>query len=105
MDNDDFCDKLKDLLIRSEGRINQTNEMVHQCISVMEKSTTEYTLQITKLQEARDKLIEENASLIRMTEKANQQTLLINQKYDNLLEKLLSYIPSGNASENNINIH
>lgn len=96
------AEKLEDLIVRSESRIDRTNEMVFNLVNVINKITEEYVLQINKLQDSRDSLISQNQQLIKLMEERNKEVELVNKKYDSLLDKLVSM---KNCSENNINVN
>lgn len=96
------AEKLEDLIVRSESRIDRTNEMVFNLVNVINKITEEYVLQINKLQDSRDSLISQNQQLIKLMEERNKEIELVNKKYDSLLDKLVSM---KNCSENNINVN
>lgn len=92
----ELVDKITILLIRSEERIDKTNEMVSKCVSVIDKLTNEYTRQIEKLQAVRDDMIEENKTLLNMIQKSED-------KYERLLDRTLT-LANANKSENNISV-
>lgn len=96
------AEKLEDLIVRSESRIDRTNEMVFNLVNVINKITEEYVFQINKLQDSRDSLISQNQQLIKLMEERNKEVELVNKKYDSLLDKLVSM---KNCSENNINVN
>lgn len=92
----ELVDKITILLIRSEERIDKTNEMVSKCVSVIDKLTNEYTRQIEKLQAVRDDVIEENKTLLNIIQKSED-------KYERLLDRTLT-LANANKSENNISV-
>lgn len=69
----------------------------------MEKLTDEYTTQINKLQENRDKVLEQNTELIKLLQKERDRVDYLNSKFEVFLEKIIQCNSKGN-SENNINV-
>lgn len=105
VDYDDIIEKLSKLLIKSEERIDRTNDMVCKLTSAIDKLSDEYIKHIDKLQEARDELSKQNTNLLKLVESCRRESEIINRRYDTLLEKTLMLTSLGNGrSENNINV-
>lgn len=97
--------KFTELLIKSEDRIDRTNDMICECVKVIDKLTTEYTTHLKKLQESRDELLAQNKSMVELLAKSEALVEYTNKRYDLLLEKALNIAANkNNGSENNINI-
>lgn len=94
---------LIDLVERSEKRIDKTNDMISKCVGLIDKVTSEYTSQLSKLQEVRDEVVKQNTALLKAIDDKEKKFELINHKYDVLIDKLMS-IHQMNKSENNINV-
>lgn len=93
--------ELHKLILKSEERIDRTNEMVCKLVSVIDKLTNEYSEKLGKAVDARDKLIEQNKQLITLFETRNREFEVLSKKYDSLIDKLLN----NHKSENNINVN
>lgn len=93
---DSLVEKISLLLIRSEERIDKTNEMIQKCVNVIGKLTDEYTKQLEKLQAVRDEVVNQNNTLLSMLQKSEE-------KYERLLDKTIS-LAKDKKSENNINL-
>lgn len=105
IDYDDVIEKLTKLLIKSEERIDRTNDMVCKLASAIDKLTNEYSKHIDKLQEARTDLSKQNKDLLKLVESCRRESELTNRRYDTLLEKTLMMSSlNGGRSENNINV-
>lgn len=106
MDSDEYdsiMEKLTELVIRSEERIDKTNNMIEKCVAMVDKLATEYASHIKSLQNARDEVIRQNTELIKCLRSKEELLEYTNRKYDLLLEKTFG-IMSKNSSENNINV-
>lgn len=106
------CEKFGQLLVESERRINQTNEMVSKLAesaqkqnAVIEKLTNEYVHHIDSLTKNRDEITAQNTTLLQITLNAQKLVEDANRREEFMFEKILDKIQVGrNISESNINL-
>lgn len=103
MDIDDNLHCFIEMLSKSEARIDRTNEIVHKLTELLEKLNSEYSTHIKQLQDSRDKLIEQNQSLISTVNTIRDDYRFLDSKYDSLVMTLMSSTTQG-KSENNIHV-
>lgn len=101
--SDDIITMLSRLIEKSEDRIDRTNEMIHKCVILIDKLSGEYVTQLSKLQKARDHVLEENKLILKQMEDRNKEYEVLNKKYDMLVDKMLNI--NSRTSENNINVN
>lgn len=101
MEENSFISKLEELLIKSEERIDRTNDMVCKCVNVVNQLTQEYSTHINKLQESRDEILKQNGALLQHIQNLQKEIDNGNKRFDSVLNRLFSM---GNNSENNITV-
>lgn len=105
MDSDinTIVNAFSELLVKSEERIDRTNNMIVNGLKMIDQLSKEYASHLSALREARDKLTEENRNLSSIVEKMTVQLSDANLRYDNLLNRFID-TKGQNKSENNFNI-
>lgn len=106
MDNDPdkIITAFSQLLIKSEERIDRTNNMIVNGLTMIDHLSKEYTSHLNALRNARDKLIEENKALASSVENLTLQLNDASKRYESLLNRLIDVTTAKSKSENNFNI-
>ena len=102
-DPDKIITAFSQLLIKSEERIDRTNNMIVNGLTMIDHLSKEYTSHLNALRDARDKLIDENRLLASSVEKLTEQLNDASTRYDSLLNRLID-LTGKSKSENNSNI-
>lgn len=82
--------KFSELLEKSELRIDSTNKMISECLSIITSLKNEYCKHIGKLQESRDELISQNKKLIEENCLLLSKVDKMNTRLDTLVDKIIN---------------
>lgn len=103
-DEDNIIKAFQELLLKSEARIDKTNDMIFQCVGMVNRICTEYTNQISHLQEARDECLKQNGELLKLVTSLQKEIESYNKHFDTIVAHFMGSTMSG-GSENNITVH
>lgn len=86
------------LIIDSEARIAETNRMIQQLTNVVDTLTETYRDSIQRLSDNRDRITEQNGTLLRLLEAEKKRV----ERCDNRLQEVIDKILSNNATNVNV---
>ena len=86
------------MIIDSEARIAETNRMIQQLTNVVDTLTETYRDSIQRLSDNRDRITEQNGTLLRLLEAEKKRV----ERCDNRLQEVIDKILSNNATNVNV---